>query len=99
MSILSRDTATGSVSYVSCLTQDATSPECGAARALDYADAVEVDERGQNVYVAGGYSSAIAVFERAPDGSLRAGAAGARPHLGRRLPQLAWAQMGRGHAT
>ncbi len=70
VSILSRNTATGALSYVSCLTQDATSPECAAARALNYADAVEVDERGQNVYVAAGYSDAIAVFERAADGSL-----------------------------
>ena len=70
VSILSRDTATGALTYVSCLTQDATSPECAAARALDYANAVEVDERGHNVYVAGGYADAIAVFERAADGSL-----------------------------
>ena len=70
VSVLSRDTATGALSYVGCLTQDGTSPECAAARALDYANAVEVDERGQNVYVAAGYADAIAVFERAADGTL-----------------------------
>jgi 6-phosphogluconolactonase (cycloisomerase 2 family) len=70
VSILSRNTATGALAPAGCLAQDGTSPECGAARALDYANAVEVDERGRNVYVAAGYADAIAVFERAPDGSL-----------------------------
>jgi 6-phosphogluconolactonase (cycloisomerase 2 family) len=71
VSVLHRAESTGGLSYVSCLTQDGTSPECGAARALDYADAVEVSHGGGNVYVAAGYGDAIAVFERDHDGSLR----------------------------
>ena len=70
VSILTRSSSTGALSYAGCLAQDGTSPECGAARALDYADAVEVDDQGRNVYVAAGYADAIAIFERAADGSL-----------------------------
>jgi hypothetical protein len=71
VTVLERAESTGGLTYVSCLTQDGTSPECGAARALDYADAVEVTHGGRNVYVAAGYGDAIAVFERAADGTLR----------------------------
>ena len=71
-------------------------PECGAARALDYANAVEVDQGGRNVYVAAGYADAIAVFERGADGSLTQEPPAAAHTLGGRLPQLAGAQMGRG---
>ena len=70
LSVMSRSPATGALSHTSCLTQDGTSPECGAARALDYANAVEVDAGGRNVYVAAGYADAIAVFERTADGTL-----------------------------
>jgi DNA-binding beta-propeller fold protein YncE len=71
VAVLRRAAGTGALAYESCLTQDGTSPECGAARALDYGSAVEVSHGGANVYVASGYGDAIAVFERAPDGTLR----------------------------
>lgn len=70
VSTLRRDPGTGALSYRSCLSQDGTSPECGAARALDYANAVEVSPDGRNVYVSAGYGDAIAVFERGADGAL-----------------------------
>src|SRR6185503_13478016 len=71
VSVLNRARDSGALSYVSCLTQDGASPECGSARALDYADAVEVSHGGENVYVAAGYADAISIFERDPDGTLR----------------------------
>jgi 6-phosphogluconolactonase (cycloisomerase 2 family) len=71
VSTLSRATDTGGLTYAGCLAQDGTSPECAAARALDYADAVAVTHGGANVYVAAGYADAIAVFERDSDGTLR----------------------------
>ena len=71
VSVLRRAEDSGALSYVSCLTQDGTSPECGAARALDYANAVEVSHAGRNLYVSAGYADAIAIFERDADGTLR----------------------------
>ena len=86
---------TGALSYVGCLTQDSTSPECAAARALDYADAVEVDaQRTQRVRRRRIRGRDRDLRARAPTGRWRR----SRPRpatVGRRLPQLARSQVGR----
>ena len=53
-----------------CFSTDSATEPCTPAAALDGARKVALSPDGKSVYVAGGFSDAIAVFDRAADGTL-----------------------------
>ena len=61
-----------------CVSETGSGGACTDGRALDFAQAVAVSPDGTSVYVGSGRSNAVAVFDRAADGSLtqKPGAAG-----------------------
>ena len=68
-------TLTQKAGAAGCVTEDGTSgalftEECTDATALDNTASVAVSPDGKSVYAAAGGSSAVAIFDRAPDGTL-----------------------------
>ena len=76
VSRLRRDTSSpksssyGKLSFVNCRSEDRSTDVCTRSRGLLYAHSVVLSPDQRNVYVAGGWSNALAIFQRPRSGAL-----------------------------